>query len=305
MMKCDAVIRNGIREHWQDICDEDISHVAEYLKHSPISVIDGGVLSTFEQKFADFIGVKHAVAYCNGTAAIHAASYAVGASKDFNMIISQYGYHGTVNAVLENDAKVILTDYDRNTLNFDCKMAEKYCEDAQGLLITHCWGNVVDMDAVQQLKEKYGLKIISDASHAHGAKWRGVNIGATSVEDVACFSLGKNKLISAGELGVAVTDDDEIYDKLLFMGHPNRVPEALVGSKLKIYSNAIGNKYRPHVLAMVLAMSQIDRYSQKRRFNIYTNEYLEKSIESICESYSDYLYILTKKYLIKFENYFF
>lgn len=175
-----------------------------------------------------------------------------------------------------------LCDYDKNTLNVDIDSIEKCInKDTKGIVITHCWGNPVDMDKIKKIKEKYNLKVISDASHAHGTKWNGKRIGGLDCEDIACFSLGKNKLISAGELGVAVTNDEKLYDELLFFGHPNRVPSALVTEKYKDYINGIGNKYRPHPLSMVLALEQIKRYEEKRMLNIRTNEYLNKKIGEI------------------------
>ena len=276
------LIEKPIKEQWRDICEDDIQAVERYLRTQPISIIDGGVMKEFEQAFAEFAGAKYAVAYCNGTAALHAATFAIGACQQNQILISEYCYHGTVNAALENRTNVVLCDYDENTLNIDCIAAEKSISSSTiGLLITHCWGNPVNMDKLKELKEKYGVRIISDASHAHGAEWRGKRIGGLDVEDIVCFSLGRNKLISVGELGVAVTNDITLYDRLLFMGHPNRVPYAFLTDELKKYPNGIGNKYRPHPISMVLALMQLKRYKAKMDFNIFTNDTLVKRISEI------------------------
>lgn len=275
-------IKEPIKDNWKDIRDSDIKKVSEYLENQPISIIDGGILREFENEFANSVDAKYAVAYCNGTAALHAASYACGANKNTNFILSEYSYHGTVNSLLENSSKAYLCDYDYKTLDIDMDNAEKCIDtNTKGIIITHCWGNPVNMDKVKEIKDKYNLKIISDASHAHGAMWDGKRIGGLECEDIACFSLGKNKLISAGELGVAVTNSKELYDELLFIGHPNRVPEALTTKKYKNYINGIGNKYRPHPLSMVLAIEQIKRYNEKMENNIKTNEYLSQKIRQI------------------------
>lgn len=276
------VLKGQIRERWKNIINSDVKKVAYYIKTNSISVIDGGVLNEFEEKFAKFIGTKYAVAYCNGTAALHAASFACGANEKTNFILSEYSYHGTVNSLLENDSKVYLINYDPKTLNICLDGIDNYIdENTRGMIVTHCWGNPVDMNKLKEIKKKYGLKIISDASHAHGAKWKGKTIGSLNCEDIACFSLGKNKLISAGELGVAVTNNPNLYDALLFMGHPNRVPSALITSKYKKYSNGIGNKYRPHPLSMALALEQLKRYPEKMKKNISTNKYLIDRISKI------------------------
>lgn len=276
------VIEKQITDLWKDIKNEDIEKVSEYLKKEPISVIDGGILKQFEEEFAKFVNAKYAVAYCNGTAALHAASYACGANENTNFILSEYSYHGTVNSLLENSSKAYLCNYDTETLCIDVDAAERLIDNkTRGMIVTHCWGNPVDMDKISNIRKMYNIKIISDASHAHGAKWDGRSIGSLDCEDIACFSLGKNKLISAGELGVAVTNSKELYDELLFMGHPNRVPAALVTNKYESYTNGIGNKYRPHPLSMVLAVEQIKRFENKKEKNIRTNEYLSERIARI------------------------
>lgn len=281
-----------IRENWQDILDEDVQSIASYMRSSPISVVDGGVLSEFEREFAKFVGAKFAVAFCNGTAALHAASFACGANRESKFILPSYSFFGTVNSVLENGSKVDLCDYDPDSLGINVKSAEKIIDESTvGLIVTHCFGNPVDMDGIAKLKEKYPLKIISDASHAHGAKWNNQYIGSLACEDVTCFSLGKGKLISCGELGVAVTNDEFIYDSLLFLGHSNRVPGAFITKKYDGYKNCIGNKYRPHALSLPLALNQIRRFPEKLKKNLSTNEYLINRISRIpgfkcCKTYA-------------------
>lgn len=165
-------ITEPIKELWKDIKESDAKKEYNYILNNELSVIDGGILKEFEDKFAKFIGVRYAVAYCNGTDALHAASYACSVKKNTKLILSEYSYHGTVNSLLENRANVCLCNYDKKTLNIDLKDAEKNIDaDTIALIITHCWGNPVDMDKVEELRKKYHLKVISDASHAHGATW--------------------------------------------------------------------------------------------------------------------------------------
>ena len=277
------VFKQGINERWHNISKSDIKKVEKYLYSGDLSVIDGGVLSQFEQEFAKFIGAKYAVAYCNGTAALHAASFACGADSNSTFISSIYSYHGTILSILENRSKVILVDYEDNyfTINLD-EVEKNINSKTKGIIVTHCWGNLIDYDKLSAIKKKYNLKIIVDASHAHGAKYNNINVGNIPCEDIVCFSLGKNKLMSAGELGVAVTNDRHLYNKLLFFGHPNRVPGALSeDSNLRVYSNGIGNKYRPHAIALLLGIEQIKKFPKKLQKNIELNKYLADSINAI------------------------
>ena len=278
-----AVLKHEIKERWKNVTPSTIRKVTNYMKNNELSLIDGGVLKQFEDEFANYIGAKYAVAYCNGTAALHAASYACGADDDSIFISSIYSYHGTILSILENRAKVRLVDYEDDYFTIDLNEVEKNLDkNVKGLLITHCWGNIADYEKLMELKRKYNIKIIVDASHAHGAKFNNIKVGNISCEDVVCFSLGKNKLMSAGELGVAVTNDKDLYEKMLFMGHPNRVPSALSkDSKLRYYSNGIGNKYRPHALALVLGIDQIKRFNKKLKDNVLICEKLSNEINNI------------------------
>ena len=277
------VLKKPIMEKWIDITESDIEKVVEYLRNKPISIINGGVLDEFEKSFASYVGAKYAVAYCNGTAALHAASFACGANSNTNFISSIYSYQGTINSLLENNTRVTLVNYEKDFFTVDIDEVEKnITKDTVGILVTNCWGNLVDYEKLKKLKQKYDLKIIIDSSHSHGACYREKKVGSIECEDVVCFSFGKNKLISAGELGIAVTNDLDLYERLLFIGHPNRVPDKISHNmELKEYTNGIGNKYRPHPLAMVLALEQLKRFDKKIEKNISTNQYLINEISKI------------------------
>lgn len=276
------VIANKIVDEWIDMNVTDITKVSDYLMKYPISVISGGILDQFEAKYAEMFEAKYAVAFCNGTAALHAASFACGANISSNFILSAYSYHGTVNSLLENSSRAYLCDYDPNTLNLDCNSVEQLIDnETKGIIISHTWGNPAEMDKIYQLKQKHKISIISDASHAHGAEWSNKKIGGLDMEDISCFSLGKNKLISGGELGIATTNSAELYDALLFIGHPNRVPGCYLTNKYEQYPNSIGNKYRPHPLSMVIALNQLIRFSDKINLNIQTNSFLSSEINKI------------------------
>lgn len=277
------VITKKINEKWKNVSREEIKTIAKYLQHNELSIIDGGVMTEFENMFAKYVGAKYAVSYCNGTAALHAASYACGADSDSLFISSIYSYHGTILSLLENRAKVILVDYEDDYFTIDLKELEaNITKNVKAVIVTHCWGNLVDYELLAKLKKKYNIKIIVDASHAHGAKYKNKYVGNVPCEDITCFSLGKNKLMSAGELGVAVTNNKELYEKMLFFGHPNRVPNGLSKkSKLRYYSNGIGNKFRPHVIALLLGIEEINKFSKKIEKNIELNNYLSNEINKI------------------------
>lgn len=276
------MVKVNIVDEWRDITEVDVENVANYLRNNPISYIDGDVIKEFENNFAGFVGKKYAVAYSSGTAALYAAVSTCGQLENKKVLLSEYSYFGTVYAALENNVKVVLCPFERDSLTIDIeKLDEIVDQDTVAIVVTHVWGNPCEMDKLASFREKYGIKVISDASHAHGAEWRSQKIGGLLCEDISCFSLGKGKLITGGELGVAVTDSQELYDRLLMMGHPNRVPKALTGDEFRKYSNGFGIKLRPHVVSLIVGNEQLKRYTEKLKYNRNTNEYLEKMITGI------------------------
>lgn len=267
-------------EQWSTITEQDIEAIADYLRTQPLSVQSGGVMAEFEQEFANYIGCKYAVSTNNGTASLMAALFACGIGTDDEVIVPTYGFHGIVIAILQLGAKAILCDIDPKTLTIDPQdVKSKITKATKVVIALHVWGNPCDMKNLVQIGNTNNIALISDAAHAHGAESNGKPLG--NIEDIAFFSLGFGKLISGGELGIAVTNNIEYYERMLLYGHINRIPRALSTEKYKIYPNSIGPKLRPHALSMVLALGQLRRYEQKKLLNVKTNQTLRKYIDQI------------------------
>lgn len=275
-------VSRTVCEYWKDITDKEIAAVTDYMRSKPISVADGGVMAEFEQRFAQFVGSHYAVAFSNGTAALHAAFFAIGGDFDAEVIIPAYGFHGIAVAALQAGRKVVFCDIDPNTLTLSPQSVTACCTShTVAIVALHTWGNPADMDELEKVAAIRGIPIITDAAHAHGATWNGMRLGALPMEQVGCFSMGLGKLITGGELGIAVTNDARIRDALLLFGHVNRVPAAFETDAYRHLPNSVGPKYRPHALAMVIALSQIDRYEEKMRRNIEVSAELEAKLDQI------------------------
>lgn len=244
--------------HWED----SLTAVDSLIRSGKLSVVSGDILSEFEEGAADLFGSRYGVATCNGTAAIHSALFACGVGHDDEVMVPAYGFHGMVTPILQLGATPIFCDVDAQTLAIKPEDIEKRLTvQSKVILVLHPWGNIADLDAIRVLAQSHGLYILSDASHAHGAKWRGHPLGRFS--DIVCASFGKGKLISGGELGAATCDKVELRDKMLLYGHVNRVPQALITGAYKHIENAIGIKYRPHPVALTLALKQLESFSER------------------------------------------
>jgi dTDP-4-amino-4,6-dideoxygalactose transaminase/predicted dehydrogenase len=269
-----AAITGGIwKDTWEDVQAGDVESVTELLRRGELSIVSGGLLSRFEQRFASFAGVQHAVAFNNGTSSIYSALWAIGVRAGDDVIICDYGFHGMAAAVLALGARLVVCDCDSETLGLDPnEIALKRTPRSKAILVHNPWGVPARFDRIRKAAED--LPIIADGSHAHGATFRDKPIAAWA--DITCFSLGRFKLISGGELGCAVTNNIELRDKMLVYGHVNRVPSAL--RSLEWRGNTVGLKFRPHPVALSLALSQLGRINEKLKVSRQSCQ----QIEEIC-----------------------
>jgi predicted dehydrogenase/dTDP-4-amino-4,6-dideoxygalactose transaminase len=261
---------------WRDVQEEDIEAISQLLRNGVLNVVSGGMLEKFEREFAEYTGSAYGVAFCNGTGAIHAALFAVGIRQGDDVLICDYSFHGAAAAVLRLGARIVPVDCLTDSLTMDADdLRRARTPKTKAILVHNPWGVPADYAA---LRDAAGdLPLISDASHAHGATYLDKPIAHWA--DITCFSLGQGKLITGGELGIAVTDNLTYRDKMLIYGHVNRVPDDLLGHNWK--GNAVGLKLRPHVVAVALARSQLVRYEEKRALTENTCRRIEAALEEV------------------------
>ncbi|MBL4694844.1 DegT/DnrJ/EryC1/StrS family aminotransferase [Candidatus Gracilibacteria bacterium] len=198
--------------------------------------VSGKYVTEFEKKFAEYVGVKHAIACTSGTTALYLPLLAKGIGPGDEVIMPVNTFIATAEAVSLLGAKPVFVDIDEATCNMDVEKIEAAITDKTvGIIPVHLYGQCVDMDRVSEIADKAGLWVIEDACQAHGAAYRGRNAG--SMSDAAAFSFypGKN-LGSWGEGGAVVTDNDELAEKMrLLVGH---------GSIKKYYHKVVGGNFR-------------------------------------------------------------
>ena len=243
---------------WRDIREDDLAQVERLLASGSSSVVSGGILARFEKDFAAFAGTRHAVAVNSGTSALYAALWAVGVGPGDDVLVCDYGFHVMAAAVITLGARVVPVDMLSGSLTMDPDdIGGARTPRTKAILVHHPWGVPARLDAIRAAAPD--LPLISDCSHAHGASLAGKPLAAWST--IACFSLGRGKLVSGGELGCAATDDPELRDRMLVLGHVNRVPGDL--RHISWQGNAVGLKLRPHPVALVLARCQLKRLDEK------------------------------------------
>ncbi|MCR4310977.1 MAG: DegT/DnrJ/EryC1/StrS aminotransferase family protein, partial [Candidatus Taylorbacteria bacterium] len=155
------------------ISKEAKENVATALSHGWISSA-GPFVGEFEDAFAKYIGVQHAVSVSNGTAALHIALLALGIGKGDEVIVPAFSMGACFLSVLYSGAKPVFVDCELETYNIDPnKIEEKISPKTKALMLVHTYGHACDIDAIQVITKKYGLKIIEDAAEAHGATYKG------------------------------------------------------------------------------------------------------------------------------------
>lgn len=176
-------------------------------------VAQGPTVEEFEDKFANYLGIKHAIAVNSCTSALHLSLLAFGIGTGDEVILPDFTFPATGNAVLFTGAKPVLVDINLNTMNIDPELIEdKITDNTKAIMPVDLFGNPSDMDPILKITKDNDLKIIEDAACAIGAEYKNEKVG--SLCDTASFSFHARKIISTGEGGMITTNDEKLAEKL-------------------------------------------------------------------------------------------
>ncbi len=201
----------------QSIDDADIEAVVKVLKSDYLTT--GPAVAAFEKKVADYVGAKYAVAVSNGTAALHVACLAAGIGEGDEVVTTPITFAASANCVLYCGGTPVFADIDPDTYNISpAELERKITSRTKAIIPVHYTGQPCDMDAILEIARKHDLLVIEDGAHALGASYKGKKIG--SIADMTCFSFHPVKPVTTGEGGMIVTDNEELYRKLvLYRSH--------------------------------------------------------------------------------------
>jgi perosamine synthetase len=195
------------------IGEQEIENVVQALRRGELSGAFGQFLETFESEFAEFCGCRYGVAVTSGTTALHLAAAAAGIGRGDEVLVSASTNIATALAVAHNNAIPVPVDSERETWNLDLALMESLITPrTKAVIPVHLFGHPVDMDRLMSIARRHNLVVIEDCAESHGAKCRGRMTG--SFGDMACFSFYANKVITTGEGGMVVTNDDELAKRL-------------------------------------------------------------------------------------------
>lgn len=253
----------------QIIDEEDIQAVVDVLRSDYLTT--GPKIAEFEKSVADYVGAKYAVAVSNGTAALHAACFAAGIGVGDEVITTPITFAASANCVLYCGGKPVFADIDPQTYNIDVEdIKRKISARTKAIIPVHLAGQPCDMDAIHKIAEEYHLTVIEDGAHALGSVYKGKKIGALS--DMTTFSFHPVKPITTGEGGMVVTDDEELYQRLvLFRSHGITRDASLLtedGGPWFYQQLELGYNYRITDIQCALGCSQmkkLQRFIGRRR----------------------------------------
>lgn len=206
----------------QDIQQADIDAVLQVLQSDFLT--QGPQVPRFEQAVATHVGAKYAVAVNSATSALHTACLALGLGKGDWLWTSPITFVASANCGVYCGAKVDFVDIDPRTYNLCPKALAAKLEtaDKEGrlpkvLVAVHLCGQPCDMQAINALSQRYGFRIIEDASHAIGGKYKNEPIGSCRYSDITVFSFHPVKIITTAEGGMALTNSEELSDKMVLL----------------------------------------------------------------------------------------
>ena len=256
----------------QQINEADVAAVVEVLRSDFLT--QGPAVPAFEAAVADMCGARHAVAVCNATSALHLACLALDVGPGDLVWTSPNSFVASANCARYCGAEVDFVDIDPGTFNMSVEQLAVKLASAKAnrrlpkvLIPVHFGGQPCEMDKISALAREYGFRIIEDASHAIGARYDGIPVGACAYSDITVFSFHPVKIITTGEGGMALTNDARLAERIaLLRSHGiTRDPALMNGSSEGPWyyqQIALGYNYRMTDLQAALGTSQLKHLAE-------------------------------------------
>lgn len=269
---------------WPPPIDNLGSIVKRYIDMGkPLSIIDrSGVFKELEDRFCFLHERKHALVMSSGTMALYSAYFGLDLKPGDEVISTVYSFHATATPLLHLGVKIVFCDIEEDTGNIDPIMITDLITDRTKAIVTnHMWGHPVDVSKIREICDKFDLAWIEDCSHAHFSEYNHTFVGTAG--DVSVFSLQGNKLLSGGEGGILLTDNTEIYERAVLLGHSLKRSEdcVLYPKWREIKHTGFGLKLRMHPLSAVIILHILENYcfdwiESRRETLAYFSEELAK-----------------------------
>jgi perosamine synthetase len=236
------------------IGEEEAAAVRQAVLDGEISGTFGQTIRRFEEQFATLIGCRHGVAVTSGTTALHLAVAAYHFSPGAEILLSASTNIATALAIVHNNLIPVPVDSEPGSWNLDPELIEDLITPkTRGIIPVHLFGHPARMDRIRAIATKHRLKVIEDCAESHGASWQGTMTGAWG--EMGCFSFYANKIITTGEGGMILTNDDSLAEEL-------RLLRNLAFKEPRFLHDKCGFNFRMTGYQAAMGLVQISRLSE-------------------------------------------
>jgi len=231
---------------------EELEAIKKVLESGYLT--QGSRVKEFEKKFAEYVGIKYALATTSCTTALELALLALDTKKGDEVIVTDFTFPATGNVVFHVNAKPILVDVDSSSYNIDPDEVKKaVTKRTKVIIVVHQFGHSADMDPIVEIAEKYGCYVIEDAACSLGGLYKGKQTG--TLGDIACFSFHPRKILTTGEGGMLVTNNDAIAERAAALrDHGRKVV------KDQVYFVHPGHNFRMSDILAAVGLSQFEKF---------------------------------------------
>jgi perosamine synthetase len=248
----------------------ELKYVSECVTTGWVSSA-GKFISEFEQKWANYCGMKHGISVCNGTVALELAVEILNLPKGSEIILPSFTIISCAQAITKAGCVPVVVDCEPDTWCMDPEQVRAaVTSKTRAIMPVHIYGHPVDMDPILNISKRHNLIVIEDAAEVHGAEYKGRKCG--SIGDLSCFSFFANKIITTGEGGMILTDNDVWAENLRFYRN------LCFQQKQRFLHDEIGHNYRFTNIQAALGLAQIEQIEQ---FVVRKREMAEKYKEGL------------------------
>lgn len=234
-----------------DIGKEELRNVTQAVKSGWISS-KGEFIYQFEEGFSKYINTKYAVSTSSGTSALHLALLALGIGKGDKVLVPSLSFVASANTVAYTGATPVFIDSHKEYWCVNpSKIEENIDRHTKALMVVHLYGHPCDMDPIMKISDTYNLHVIEDCAEAHGAEYRGRKVG--SFGTINCFSFYGNKVITTGEGGMCLTENEELAEKMRILRDHG------MSLRRKYWHEVVGFNYRMTNLQAAIGVAQLDK----------------------------------------------
>ncbi|TFF69355.1 MAG: DegT/DnrJ/EryC1/StrS family aminotransferase [Promethearchaeota archaeon] len=255
-----------------NLSNEEKEAVIKVIESQMLTLLHGTYVKKFEEDFAKYIGVKHAIGVNTGTAALHIALAALNIGPGDEVIVPPFTFIATASSVLHNNAIPIFADIDPKSYTLDPKsVQEKITNKTKAIIPVHLAGISADMDRLTAIAEKQNIHIIEDAAQSIGTLCNGKQVG--SIGALGCFSFYPSKNITTGEGGMITTNDDKLAEECRLIRHH--------GEPSWYVYNRLGYNYRMTEIQGAIGGIQLKKLPEFIKIRNKNAEFLNNSVDQI------------------------